>query len=53
MVHKRQRIPKGQSKMGNQEKPAQKKKNKTKAQHNMCCLGHHYTQADPNNVSKT
>ena len=41
MVNKRQRIPKGQSKMENPEKLA------------TICVGHHYTQTNTNNVNKT
>jgi len=29
------------------------KKNKTKTQHNITCVGHHYTRTNTNNVNET
>ena len=37
--HKRQRTPKGQSKMGNPENLTTRRRKK----HNTICVGHHYT----------
>ena len=38
--------------MENQEKLATKRR-KTKQKHNTICVGHHYTQANRNNLNKT
>ena len=50
--HERQRIPKGQSQMDNPEKPATQV-TQDEGKYNTICVGHHYTQANKNNVSKT
>jgi len=50
-IYKRYTIQKGQSKMDNPEKELHKT-NKNK-KHNTICVGHHYTQTNPNNVNKT
>ena len=54
--NKRQRKPKGQSKMGNPGKLATlgiQDEDKQNKKHNIRCVGHHYTQANTNNVNKT
>ena len=48
--NKRNRIPKGQSKMDNQEKLATYEEKQSK---NTTQCGHHYTQTNTNNVNKT
>ena len=57
LENKRQRIPKGQSKMETPNKLATqgreyKKQNKTKIKHSTICIEHHYTQATTNIVNK-
>ena len=55
-INKRQRIPKGQSKMDNPEKLAtQDTHDEEKLTKNttLYLLRHHYTQANTNNVNKT
>ena len=47
---KRQRIPKGRSKKDNPDKLPTIRQKKT---HNTIYVGHHYTQANTNNVNKT
>jgi len=49
-TNKRKRIPKGQSKMDNPEKPATQDETPHK---NTICAGHHYTQSTTTNTSKT
>ena len=55
-LNKRQRKPKGQSKMENPEKPAtwgtQDEEN-TKHKHNTMFVGQRYTQTNTNNINKT
>ena len=56
--NKRQRIPKGQSKMDNAEKLATQSiqdDEKQQQKHNKptICVGHHYMQTSTNNVNKT
>ena len=46
------RIPTGQLKIDNPEKLATRR-GKTKQKHNTICVGHHNTQTNTNNVSKT
>jgi hypothetical protein len=48
-------IPKGPSKMDNPEKLAtlDTRRRQTQQKHNTVCVGHHYTQANTNNVNKT
>ena len=49
-------MPKGQSKINNLDKMATQgtqKGRQTKPKHNTTCAGHHYTQANTNNVNKT
>ena len=51
-----QRKPKRLSQMDNPEKLATQvtqDEEKTKQKHNTICVGHHYAQANTNNVSKT
>ena len=56
LLNNRQRIPKGQSKIDNPEKLAtqgtqdEEKQNK---KHNKIYVGHHYIQANTNNVETT
>ena len=56
-VTKRQRIPKGQSKMNNPEKLTTQgtkdtRGRKTKQKHNTICIGHYYTQTNKTKVKK-
>ena len=52
--YRRQRIPKGKSKMDNQGKLAKHgTQDEEKQKHNTICVGHHYTQANTNKVNKT
>ena len=51
MENTRQRIPKGQPKKDNPEKLATRRR-KTKQNNNTICVGHHYIQANINNVNK-
>ena len=52
--NKRQRIPKGKSKMDNLEKLAtQSTQDEEKQKHNIICVEHHYSQTNTNNVNKT
>ena len=50
-MNKRQRKPKGQSKMGKTKKLVTHDEEK-KTKHNTICVGHHYMQANTNNVIK-
>ena len=52
ILNKLQRIPKWQSKMDNPEKPAPQDTH-DEEKHNIICVGHHYAQANTNNVYKT
>ena len=52
LLHNRQKIPKGQSKMDNPEKPAPQGTH-DEEKHNRICVGHHYTQTNTNNINKT
>ena len=54
--NKRQRIPKGHSKMDNPEKfetQGTQDEGKQNKQHNIICVGHHYRQTNRNNINKT
>ena len=57
-LNKRQRIPNGQSQMDNPEKletqaTQDTRRRQTKQKHNTMYIGHHYAQANINNVNKT
>ena len=52
--NKRQRIPKGQSKLDNPEKlTTQVTQDEDKHNKNIISVGHHYSQTNTNNVNKT
>ena len=54
--HKRQRKPKGQSRMDNPEKLETldtQDEDKQIKKHKRICAGHHYSQTSTNNVNKT
>jgi hypothetical protein len=46
-------MPKGQSKNEQSRETANKDENKQKQKHNTICVGHHYTQENTNNATKT
>ena len=57
LVNKRQRIPKGQSRMNNPEKLAtwgtQNEEKQCKNTHTYICIAHHYARTNTTQVSKT
>ena len=53
LIHKRQRTPKGQSKMENPEKLATQGTQDQDKHNTIQCVGHHYMQANTNNANKT